>query len=175
MRPRLKKLTWVLLPGFLLLLPYPSFAEFYKYRDETGAIRFTDDLTQVPPDQRPKVQNYAEPKDFATPDEKPRQNRRRTEEPSEPATSVRENPEEWAARLKERKSALEQEYNEIIRVKQTLKARRATLGTPASYQEYNKEQARLRDRAEAYERERKRFEEEVEAYNQSLEFPQPVQ
>ncbi len=42
--------------GFLfgiLLLAAPGYAEIYKYIDETGQKRWTDDLSQVPKDQRP--------------------------------------------------------------------------------------------------------------------------
>lgn len=33
-------------------------AEYYKYRDASGAIRFTDDILQVPADQRPQLKTY---------------------------------------------------------------------------------------------------------------------
>ena len=35
-------------------------AQIYRYTDEEGVVRFTDDLAQVPPDQRPKTEQYEE-------------------------------------------------------------------------------------------------------------------
>ena len=58
-------LRWIgLLMGFSLFFCLPSFAEFYQYTDQSGVLRFTDDLTLVPEDQRPKVKKYVEPDDF---------------------------------------------------------------------------------------------------------------
>lgn len=51
-------LLLVLVAG--IMFPSLSAAQFFKYRDETGAIRFTDDISQVPPEQRPQVKLYEE-------------------------------------------------------------------------------------------------------------------
>ena len=48
---------WLVL-GLLLGLGASAWAEYYKYRDENGAIRFTDDIMQVPVDQRQKIERY---------------------------------------------------------------------------------------------------------------------
>ena len=40
----------------LMLVPGLCLAEFYKYRDANGAIRFTDNLGDVPKDQRENIQ-----------------------------------------------------------------------------------------------------------------------
>ena len=32
--------------------------EYYQFRDENGVLRFTDDLSSVPPDQRPEVKTH---------------------------------------------------------------------------------------------------------------------
>jgi membrane-associated HD superfamily phosphohydrolase len=36
------------------------FAEFYKYKDSTGVLRFTDNLSEVPENQRKSVDKYKE-------------------------------------------------------------------------------------------------------------------
>lgn len=176
MNHSLKKVIWLLPLALLLLMPNPSFPEFYKYRDKSGATRFTDDLTKVPVDQRPEVQNYSEPEDFLPPVQKRRQNTK-TEGKSagNPEESLRESPEQWATRLKERKGVLEEEYEKIVQAQKALTSERSTLNTPASYLDYNKKRARLQDRAKVYEKERKSFEEEVKTYNEWIGSRQPIE
>ena len=54
----------------VLLLANPVLGEFYKYRDRNGVLRFTDNLADVPVDQRPDAQSYKEPDDYLTPYQK---------------------------------------------------------------------------------------------------------
>ena len=44
----------------IVLLSAPASAQFYKYIDEDGNIRFTDDINQVPENQRATVKSYEE-------------------------------------------------------------------------------------------------------------------
>ena len=41
-----------------LLLTTPALGEYYQYTDANGMQRFTDDLSTVPPDQRPNIKTY---------------------------------------------------------------------------------------------------------------------
>ncbi len=175
MKHSLVKVIWLLVVGLLLLMPNPSFSEFYKYRDQSGAIRFTDDLTKIPVDQRPKVQNYSEPEDFLPPAQRRQNTKTEGKRSGSSEESLRESPEQWAARLKERKGVLEEEYEKIVQAQEALSSERSTLNTPASYLDYNKKRARLQDRAKVYEKERKRFEEEVKTYNEWIGSRQPIE
>ena len=49
----------------LLVLPMLASAEIYKYRDQNGVLRFTDNLTEVPVDQRENIDQYQEIKTAA--------------------------------------------------------------------------------------------------------------
>lgn len=51
----------------VLLFANPVLGEFFKYRDSNGVLRFTDNLAEVPPDQRPKAKSYKEADDYLTP------------------------------------------------------------------------------------------------------------
>ncbi len=53
----------------LMLVPLISSAEFYKYRDESGVLRYTDDMNEIPKDQRPNMDAYSEPADFSPPEQ----------------------------------------------------------------------------------------------------------
>ena len=43
-----------------LMFSVSAAAEFYKYVDEEGNTRFTDDINQVPEAQRAKIRSYIE-------------------------------------------------------------------------------------------------------------------
>ncbi len=40
----------------LLLAPAPAAAEYYNYMDQKGTMVFTDDLTRIPENDRPRVE-----------------------------------------------------------------------------------------------------------------------
>jgi hypothetical protein len=43
---------------FFLLLAAPVTAQFYRYTDQNGNLRFTDDLNKVPAEQRESIREY---------------------------------------------------------------------------------------------------------------------
>ena len=53
------KLIWIILTGICLLSP--ANAEFYRYTDENGVVRFTDDPAKIP---ETGIRKYAEPSDL---------------------------------------------------------------------------------------------------------------
>jgi hypothetical protein len=52
----MKKSIWAVLLIGVVLLAATGHTEIYKYIDENGQRRWTDDLSQVPKDQRPALQ-----------------------------------------------------------------------------------------------------------------------
>jgi hypothetical protein len=167
----------------MLLNPISSFAEFYKYRDENGVVRYTDNLAEVPPAQRPKTQRYSEPDDFLTPAQKRQRDESASSKSSVPERESslsmqreeEETVEQRSTRLRQLRENLKREYNEIARAQQALLNKRGTLRTPASYRKYNEQQSRLQQRAEAYEKRRKAFEEQVKAHNESIQPLEPIE
>lgn len=51
-------MTQLLIAGALVLLAAPAHCEYYQYRDASGVLRFTDDIANVPPEQRTDVKTY---------------------------------------------------------------------------------------------------------------------
>lgn len=54
----------------LMLVPIFSSAEFYQYKDKNGALHFTDNISEIPKDQRLQVKSYEEPSDYTAPETK---------------------------------------------------------------------------------------------------------
>ncbi len=52
------KKSVVMAAGAIILLSMPALGEYYRFVDENGMQRYTDDLSRVPRDQRPKVKAY---------------------------------------------------------------------------------------------------------------------
>ncbi len=48
----------LLLAGMVVYWATPAFCEYYQYTDQNGVSRFTDNLANVPPDQRPDVKTH---------------------------------------------------------------------------------------------------------------------
>jgi hypothetical protein len=166
--------TWtgaiVLLMVLCLAVP-AAFAEFYKYRDENGVLRFTDDLSMVPPDQRPKIDTYEEVKSSAPPPA--------AAAPAEaPAAAADEDRPKKALdatdvsgvaaehkRLDQRRKQLEKERQNLGRQKQALQQERARIETEEDARAYDAKVQQLNERIAGYEKRRAEFTEQAEALN----------
>ena len=120
----------------LILAGLPSLvcAEFYKYRDGNGILRFTDNLSEVPKDQRPEIKTYQEADDFLAPwqrEEKARREAVVSEEAREaearktnvPKTQIGSTPDD----LKQIKAGLDQEFDALMQRKQAVDAEKEAL------------------------------------------------
>ena len=146
----------------LSLIPMPVFAEFYKYKDANGVLRFTDNLLEVPRDQREKIQTY---KEVVTP---------------EPEPDISDAQKEDAA-LKNQNNRAEQINSEREVLEQSFKAldaeRKSLLESPPSpqeqeaYETHKKRIEAFNARIKAYEEQRKMFQAKVDAYNAEIENP----
>lgn len=78
--PSKKLLPLLFLAAFILaVLPGPGEAEFYRYVDKDGKVRYTDDPSKVPSSGNAPVKSYSEDTDALTPEEKEELDRQRRE------------------------------------------------------------------------------------------------
>ena len=156
----------VLLP---LLMTAPAEAEFYKYTDENGNIRFTDDITLVPREQRQNLKIYetSEPAgQNAAPTE--------TEEPpfspvpEAEAQAVGDVDEERLRAIHEalerKKTALAEQHRVLAEERGALESRSGEIRTQEEAEQYEENVRRFNERNAAYEQKRKAFDEEVKSY-----------
>ena len=106
----------------LLLFSASASAEFYKYTDEDGNIRFTDDINLVPEEQRSKIRSYVESESEEPPVQENQE--QSTQQSNFPELSEDEPEQGSIDELKDRiesiKEELEQDYAALLKEKEQL-------------------------------------------------------
>lgn len=164
----------VLLAG--LAFAAPASAQFYKYLDKQGNIRFTDDINQVPENQRNRIRSYA----AASPDVSDSTSSvdgagKKTAGPDAPdAASVETAPgasgdeeslDGVKARLEEMKKRIDSDYRALAGEKDALGKEKATPKTREQVADYNKRVEAFNQRAGDYEARSNELRKQVETYN----------
>jgi len=139
----MKYLKIFVLISFILFSVNAS-AEFYKYTDEDGNVRFTDDINQVPEEQRSKIRSYVESQSEEVPEQETTQE---SPEKSEQQANVPDSSENEAAEgsleeLKSRidaiKEEVEQAYAALLKEKEQLSEDKKKVKTREQVESYNK-------------------------------------
>jgi hypothetical protein len=133
------------------LLPGSSIAEFYKYRDENGIVRYTDNPLEIPEDQQKSAKEYREIKII---------------EAADGAAKV-EGMDDIEKKLRAEKETLDKEYKELAEERKKLEEEAETNRTEAEQAAY---QNRIRDfnlRLKQYEEKRLLFKEKADVYNET--------
>ena len=141
----------------LLALPALASAEIYKYRDQNGTLRFTDNLTEVPLAQRENVDAYQEIKTREDVITEPG-----PENAAEQAAG--QDPHAAEKALLDEKGALDIEYNQLMEMRKSLEAAPQT----GTLEEIAAHENKVRDynaRLQIYEVKQKSFRAKVDAYN----------
>jgi len=132
----------------LMLVPIISSAEFYKFRDESGVLHYTDDLFAVPKEQRPKVEAYSGADDFLVPELK--------QEKTGDQTRIE---------LSKAKAALDEEYKELMKTKQALDTRTESMKIAEDAKIHNEKVVQLNERIVDYEKRRQTIRNKIDAFN----------
>ena len=155
----------------------PVSAEFYRYMDEKGKVHFTDDLANVPLEQRPKADEYEEPYDEFTQEERVEEKEEETEtsegvleetgetRPQEEAQLEEAEEMTLEQKLKETGAKLQEEYEALAKERGELDKMATGPLTQTTRKELVKKVKDYNLRSEDYEMRRKAFNKEVEAYN----------
>lgn len=173
-RSEFMKLIKLIVCLLIVFFAASASAQFYKYVDEEGNTRFTDDINQVPPDQRKKIQSYEE--SFSeTPaveenstQEAPQASPEQADSPDTASESQSENLQDARKRLDDYKKEIDNEYNELIKEKQRLAEEKEKAVTREQVIDYNKKVDDLNERVKAYQIKGKDYEAQVDAYNDRI-------
>jgi hypothetical protein len=151
----------------------PAFAQFYKYLNKQGEVRFTDDINQVPQDQRAAARSYPESQlsDTSTAEKSSAVKEEKPTGPEPPASAaaaggVGEDPIEGTrARLDALKKEVEAEYQMLVKEKDRLAKERETQKTREQITAYNKGVEAFNQQAESFEKKNNEFRKLAESYN----------
>lgn len=167
----------------LLLFSVNAQAEFYRYTDENGTVRFTDDLSVVPADQRPEISTYSEPDDKLTEEEKAAKQAARQQAIKNQAPKLPEEDSKSAApgasnagsekeyqaaksRLDKMRGELDQEYEEIMAEVKEVEDLKKNVKRASATRALNSRIRELNTRIATYQQQRQAYEQEAAAVEQ---------
>ncbi len=145
-------------------------ADIYKYVDHNGVTVYTDNLAEVPPDQRHNVPSFKEinsPETHVVSDTRPDIKGTKA---NNAATLNRQNKAGQGTlsghqRLEQKKKTLDQEYENLVRQRQALKKENPDLTTAKGLEEYRKKVMALNGQIKDFETRRKAFALEAAQFN----------
>ena len=142
----------LLIALFLLSTAVYSSAEIYKYRDADGVLRFTNNLHEVPKDQREKVDSIHEIETKVEPEKDPAGSQVKTPE---------SDMDKQAEALKSEKELLDSEYAKLEEDRKLL--------VEMSQKEKNAEEdAAFREQIESFNARIKAYDEKLKVFEQKV-------
>jgi len=170
----LKWIARLLAAGMVVLSGISGFCDYYRYRDENGVLRFTDDLSRVPSDQRPKVTAYRSVENGPVVKQDSAANEKNKPHP-QGSTNSEALPagNAWEEKKARKMAAFDRKQAELDRTFQALQNERAKLmndapSENASFGEkaiFNRKVKALNTKIGRYEKELAAFNRQVEDYN----------
>jgi len=177
------RLLYALLFLICMWLPTMVSAEYYQYRDQNGVLRFTDNLADVPEDQRQQIERYTESEDLLAPEEESQEESQEDlqvtsvrEEAGEDMEGAYQSEETETGRddnlsqlkkLNQMKAALDEEFAELMEEKQALlqyKDSKKNMSVKEA-KAYQKKVTLLNQRITDFEERRQAYKKEADAFN----------
>lgn len=166
----LTSLTMILL---LSLIPTgASCADIYRYTDQAGNVRWTDDLGQVPEAQRSTAerteQTASDPVDGETTPPAAGASVETDQPEGDAGDAAAATPDMDKAALEAEKAVLDTQYQQLIEERKTLEQMKAESSDTTDRTALNDRIAEYNRKTEAYEQQLNRFNKKVNAYNQQI-------
>ena len=154
----MKKTTLAFLLIIFPMFAAPLNADIYKYIDENGQKRWTDDLSQVPPEQRNAVQRLVTEDDTpAVPDQVGDDDIQ--SDASGQTDAENKEPSLDREALSREKADLEALYKELVAEKEQLETAKSEAASPEAQEE-------LKQRINAYNEKAKTYDQRLDSFNQ---------
>jgi len=169
MKDRMRAIPMVLealVLTIILIMAAPTSlrAEYYRYIDKTGVVRYTDNLLDVPEAQRSHMEKYIGSED-PTEDVIPVMESLEGEVEKKPEQMNPDDSKQLEFEyLSQQKGALDKEYTALMKEKNALTQNKEKV----DIKDYNEEVRQFNERIGAYEERRKAFQEAADAFNAPL-------
>ncbi len=165
--------------GMLIVFSGMSRAGVYKYTDSHGIAHYTDNLLQVPEDQRPALEDEPVESTQSRKAGSERENQSATQKVAENKTLTSSNTAEASDtatsaeklrlnRLQDKRKQLDGEYEAIMLEQERLSKMRDTLKTAKEREMFTEAANRLNARIMAYENNRRVLAEQIRQYNEQV-------
>ncbi len=173
------RLLYALLFLICMLLPSSVLAEYYQYRDQNGVLRFTDNLADVPEDQRKQIESYTESEEFVMTEEESLEYLQDTSvqeetgedmddaDQSEETDTGRDDSLAQLKKLNQMKAALDEELTGLMEEKQVLlqyKDSKKNISVKEA-KAYQKKVTLLNQKITDFEERRQAYKKEADAFN----------
>jgi flagellar biosynthesis/type III secretory pathway protein FliH len=168
----MKKIVPAVVPLLLLLFfTVPSNADIYKYIDENGQKRWTDDLSQVPVDQRNSAERMETEETFATPPPDAEDGNAAPEPSATTEEEISDTDEPNREALEKEKAALKIKYEELLQEREEIEKATAEAKAQGKRLEESmrKRITAYNDMVEAYEKRLTVYNGNVAQFNQRIE------
>jgi hypothetical protein len=155
----------------IFLFSVSASAEFYKYTDEDGNVRFTDDINQVPQEQRSRIRSYVESQSKEVPEQEATQENPEKSEQQAKSPDLSEDVdqegsiEELKSRIDEIKQEIDQEYTALLEEKKQLSEDKKKVKTREQAASYNKRIESYNLRGQDFMKKQKERDALIENYN----------
>jgi hypothetical protein len=161
----MKKVVIICMAIIILpVLPASLSAQIYKYIDKNGQKRWTDDLSQVPIEQRKSVEHIEGVVNAATQKES-----ETIESAAMPKTvQLDGNLESIRESLLKEKSELEKQYQQLVDERKKLEQIKSEIGNDAHHAEIEQRISAYNAKAEQYETRLNIYKARVDAFNEKI-------
>ena len=165
------RLIYALLFLICVWLPASVSAEYYKYRDQNGVLRFTDNLADIPEDQRLQIESHTEI-EYSTAVEQGLPSDPEDTHKSKKVETKEGGQSSQVEKLNQTKAALDREHAKQIKEKQALEQYKETQKDQSEAEarvNYQERVTSLNQKIAAYERRRQAFKRRADAFNAQVE------
>ncbi len=158
----MNKMTWSICLVIIFLCT-PVFGEFYKFVDENGNVKYTDDLNKVPEEQRPKAKTYIESVGI-TEEEADVSDVKKKETTSDSTAEL----DQIKMQLDQDTVELKKEYDAMMKEQKALAEEQEKAKTRILVKQHNKKVVVFNEKAAQYATKRKALDERVNEFNSAV-------